>query len=136
METSRPVIVKRLPSRMDRRNSRAFLEGVRPLLMKDRPQVVLDLSLVEQLDACGVETLLSCMNEALRRDGDVKLAAPSAHAMTVLEITRTDRLFEIYNSSTDAVRSYSSFLPNFLREHQTLRSTQPILTQDDHANAA
>jgi hypothetical protein len=30
-------------------------------------------------------------------------------------MTRTDRLFEIYNTSTDAVRSFSSFLPNTLR---------------------
>lgn len=128
METSRPVIVKRLPARMNRKTAREFMSDMNSLITKDRPQVVLDLSLVEQLDAGGVEVLLQCMNEAMRRDGDVKLAAPTAHAAAVLEITRTDRLFEIFPSSTEAVRSYSSFLPNFVREHQTLKP-QPVPQQ-------
>jgi anti-sigma B factor antagonist len=78
--------------------------------------VVLDLSNVRQLDSAGVDMLLHCMSEAMRRDGDVKLAAPSAEAMVILELTRTGRLFEIYDSATDAARSFSSFLPNVMRQ--------------------
>jgi hypothetical protein len=33
----------------------------------------------------------------------------------VLELTRTDRLFEIYETSTEAARSFSGFLPNAMR---------------------
>ncbi|HYE24462.1 MAG TPA: STAS domain-containing protein [Clostridia bacterium] len=116
METSRPVIVKRIPERLDKKHARKFLSEVRPFLAADRPQVVFDLSQVKHLDAAGVDMLLDCMSEAMRRDGDLKLAALSAHAAVVLELTRTDRLFEIYENSTDAVRSFSSFLPNMLRQ--------------------
>jgi anti-sigma B factor antagonist len=116
METSRPVIVKRIPERLNMKQARKFQQEVRPFLQSDRPQLVFDLSQVRQIDAAGVDMLLTCMSEAMRRDGDLKLAALSPQAAIVLELTRTDRLFEIYDNSTDAVRSYSSFLPNMLKQ--------------------
>lgn len=118
METnSRPVVVKRMPERMNARTSRELLRDVQPFLVVDRPQLVFDLSQVKQLDAAGVEMLLRCMSEAHRRDGDLKLAGVSAGAAVVLELTRTERLFEIYETSTDAVRSFSAFLPNAMRQN-------------------
>jgi anti-sigma B factor antagonist len=115
-DRSRPVVVKRMPERMDLPNSRRFLSEVQPLLNADRPQIVFDLSSVRRLDAAGVETLLRCMNLAMRHDGDVKLAALSPKSAVVLELTRAERLFEIYESSTDAARSFTYFLPNTLRQ--------------------
>src|SRR5262250_321840 len=122
--SSRPVVVKRMPERLNARTSREFLRDVRPFLMCDRPQLVFDLSQVKQLDASGVEMLLRCMSEAHKRDGDLKLAAPSAQASVVLELTRTERLFEIYDTSTDAARSFSGFLPNAMRQ-QLLHQKHP-----------
>jgi anti-anti-sigma factor len=116
METSRPVVVKRVPERVNLKEAREFLRAVEPILHSDRPQVVLDLSNVRHLDSAGVDMLLHCMSEAMKRDGDVKLAAPSPEAMVILELTRTGRLFEIYDSATDAARSFSSFLPNVMRQ--------------------
>jgi anti-sigma B factor antagonist len=118
METSRPVVVKRMPTRVNLREARSFFRDVQPFLKSDRPQLVFDMSLVEQLDSAGIEMLLECMAECMKRDGDLKLANPSAQAATVLELTRTDRLFEIYETSTDAARSFSSFLPNAMRQQQ------------------
>ena len=115
METSRPVVVKRMPEKVNQRESRKFLEDVQPFLAADRPQLVFDLSLVKQLDAAGVEMLLHCVAEVMKRDGDLKLASLSRQATMVLELTRTDRLFEIYETSTDAARSFSGFLPNAMR---------------------
>jgi anti-sigma B factor antagonist len=116
METSsRPVVVKRMPDRMNHRQAKVFLREVQPFLMCDRPQVVFDLSQVRQFDAAAIDMLLQCMSEVTKRDGDLKLAALSPQAATVLELTRTDRLFEIYETSTDAVRSFTYFLPNAMR---------------------
>jgi anti-anti-sigma factor len=116
METSRPVVIKRLPPRVNLKEARGFLREVQPLLRTDRPQVVFDMSQVRQIDAAGVDVLLQCMAEAMKRDGDVKLAAVSPHAAVILEMTRTDRLFEIYETSTDAARSFSGFLPNAMKQ--------------------
>lgn len=113
---SRPVVVKRMPERLNVRSSREFLRDVQPFLTTDRPQLVFDLAQVKQLDAAGIEMLLRCMSEAHKRDGDLKLASISAAAAVVLELTRTERLFEIYETSTDAVRSFSGFLPNAMKQ--------------------
>ena len=120
METSRPVVVKRMPDRLNLRQARAFLSEVQPFIASDRPQLVFDLSQVRQMDAAGVDMLLHCMGEVMKRDGDLKLASVSAQAATILEMTRTDRLFEIYETSTDAVRSFHHFLPNAMRQANTL----------------
>jgi anti-sigma B factor antagonist len=103
---------------MNQKNARAFLRDIMPILKSDRPQIVFDLSAVKQLDVAGVDVVLEAMNTVMKQDGDLKLAALSDQAAVVLELTRTDRLFEIYETSTDAVRSFSSFLPNTMRRYE------------------
>jgi anti-anti-sigma factor len=128
MQTSRPVVVKRIPERLNQRAARAFMREVQPFLDSDRPQVVFDLSQVRQLDAAGVDMLLRCMSEAMKRDGDLKLASLSPQAAAILELTRTDRLFEIYETSTDAARSFTYFLPNAMRMQNPFGSPAPADT--------
>lgn len=120
METSRPVIVKRMPDRLNHKQARAFLRDIQPLLNTDRPQLVFDCSLIRQMDAAGVDMLLHCMAEVMKRDGELKLAAVSPQAAVVLELTRTDRLFEVFETSGDAVRSFYRFLPNAMKNQPVL----------------
>jgi anti-sigma B factor antagonist len=120
METSRPVIVKRMPDRLNQKQARMFLRDIQPLLNTDRPQIVFDCSLIRQMDAAGVDMLLHCMAEVMKRDGELKLAAVSPQAAVVLELTRTDRLFEIFETSGDAVRSFYRFLPNAMRNQPVM----------------
>ncbi len=115
MEISRPVVVKRVPDRLNLKLARTFLREVQPFITSDRPQIVFDCSQIRQMDAAGVDMLLQCMTEVMKRDGDLKLAALSPQAAAVLELTRTDRLFEIYETSADAVRSFTAFLPNAMK---------------------
>lgn len=115
METNRPVVVKHVPERLGFREARAFMHDIQPLLGIDRPQLVLDLSDVKQMDAAGVEMLLECMAQVMKRDGDLKLAALSPEAAVIMELTRTDRLFEIYHTAADAVRSYTRYVPTAMR---------------------
>lgn len=107
--------MKRMPEKMNLKEARTFYREVQPFLNSDRPQVVFDMSQVRQIDAAGVDILLQCMRQVVRHDGDLKLAALSRPAAVVLELTRTGRLFEIYESSTAAVKSFSHFLPNALK---------------------
>ena len=116
MASNRPVVVKRIPERLNLKQARAFCREIEPILNSDRPQIVFDCSHVNQIDAGGVEMLLQCLAQVMQRDGDVKLAALSPQMAVVLEMTRTDRLFEIYDSSSDAVLSFSRFLPAALKD--------------------
>jgi anti-sigma B factor antagonist len=122
---SRPVVVKRVPEHVNARTARRFWADIQPFLGIDRPQLVFDFSAVEQLDAAGVEMLLRCVFEVHKRDGDLKLASLSEPAAVVLELTRAERLFEIYDTPVDAVRSFSGFLPNAMRQ-QLLHRRRPF----------
>lgn len=133
---SRPVVVKRMPERMNLKQARTFLKEVQPFLISDRPQVVFDMSQVRHIDAAGIDVLLQCMREAMKRDGDLKLAALSPQSAVVLELTRTGRLFEIYENSTAAVKSFSCFLPNAMRqlEPELPQGVVPMFSPQSPAN--
>jgi anti-sigma B factor antagonist len=100
-----------MPERLNHRTGRVFLNEIEPILNSDRPQVIFDCSQVAQMDAAGVEMLLHCLHRVMRRDGDLKLASVPPQMAVLLEMTRTDRLFEIYGSCSDAVLSFNRYLP-------------------------
>jgi hypothetical protein len=82
------------------------------VLRRDQPQIVFDLSSVTHLDSAGIEFLLDCLSAVVKRDGELKLAALSPQAGTILEMTRVGRFFEVFSTAEDAVRSFDVFLPN------------------------
>ena len=106
------VVVKTLAARLDRKQVAAFRLGMQELLRLDQPRIVFDFCSVTLLDSAGIEFLLHCLSVIVRRDGELKLAALSPQAATVLEITRVGRFFEIFPTVEDAVRSFDAFLPN------------------------
>jgi anti-anti-sigma regulatory factor len=60
------------------------------------------------MDSAGIELLLYCMQEAMKRDGDLKLAAVSPAAATIMELMRVDRLFEVFETADQAARSFQA----------------------------
>ena len=109
MTNSRPVVVKQLPDRVSVNEAQQLFRELAPLFEGDRPCLVFDFSEVRQLDSAGIEMLLRCMEEAMKRNGDVKLAAVSPQVTVILELTRVDRLFEIFENPSDAVESFHRF---------------------------
>ena len=115
------VTVTQLPETVDMKRGRLFFRELENRINIDRPCVVLDCSRVRQMDRSAIHMLLCCLEEAMKRDGDVKLAAISSSARETLEMTRVDRLFEIYDTESEAVNSF--FQPKF--EHPMFgRGTQ------------
>src|SRR5215467_11650271 len=118
MTTGKPVVVKQLPEVLDAENSEAFLRELAPLFANDHPRLVFDFSGVRHMDSAGVELLLQCVEEAIKRNGDLKLAAVSPQLTVILEMTRIDRLFEIFDNCHDAVESYHRFVATDSRRRQ------------------
>jgi anti-sigma B factor antagonist len=106
MSTRGPVIVMELPERLNYEEGNTFLDEVQPLLEGDRPRLVLDCSQIQNMDGAGIEILLHCMEEAMKRDGDLKLAAVSPASAGILELMRADRLFEIFETADQAAQSF------------------------------
>lgn len=108
MLTSGPVVVMQVPENLNAGEVPNFLEELGPLLESHRPRLVLDCSQVRSIDSAGVEMLLECLEQALKRDGDLKLAALSPEAEVILELMRIARVFETFPTSQDAVRSFNA----------------------------
>jgi anti-anti-sigma regulatory factor len=72
----------------------------------DRPYIVLDFSNVCRMDRPAVNLLLCCLEEALKRNGDIKLAAVPEEARSVLRLTGAERLFEIFDTIAEAASSF------------------------------
>ena len=100
------VTVRQLPANMVRRDAQDFFREVEPCLKIDRAHLVFDLSEVTCIDSTGVDGLLRCVQAASKRGGDLKLAGVSTELAVILEWTKAGRLFEIFESASDAVHSF------------------------------
>lgn len=98
--------VKEFPGALNRSQGQLFLREVQSFLHDDRPCIVLDCSKVSQMDRPAIHLLLCCLEEAIKRNGDVKLAAVPAGARSTLKVTGVDRLFEIFDTNAEAVNSF------------------------------
>jgi anti-sigma B factor antagonist len=95
-----------LPEKLNHVEAKTFLNELQPLLEMDHPSIVLDCSQIKHMDSAGVEMLLYCLEQAMKRDGDLKLAAVSSASAVIMELMRVDRLFEVFESTEEAVRSF------------------------------
>lgn len=96
------------PENVNHSEGRIFLAELQPLLQTDRPRIVLDCSLIQHMDSAGIEMLLECMGEAMKHDGDIKLANLSPASAAILELMRVDRLFEVFDTAEEATRSFQA----------------------------
>jgi anti-anti-sigma factor len=100
------VAIRKLPETLNAKRGRLFFDELESCVNVDRPRLVLDCSNVRQMDSSALLLLLCCLEEAMKRNGDVKLAGIHEGARVVLGLTRLDRLFETYDTIADAVNSF------------------------------
>lgn len=103
---SRTVVVEQVPEISTMKQGQLFFGEVKNCMSNDCPRIVLDCSQVRQMDRSLIHMLLCCLEEALKRNGDVKLAALTPAATAALQLAGVDRIFEIYGSTNDAVNSF------------------------------
>ena len=72
----------------------------------DRPVIVLDCSKLRQMDRNAIRLLLRCLEEAMKRNGDVRLAAVNPDAVVALKSYGLDRIFEFFGTIHDALESF------------------------------
>lgn len=102
----RPITVKQLPESLNGRSGRAFLREMEPYLDVERPRIVLDCSRVGDFDRDALHAVLCCLEEALKRNGDVRLASLSANGRQVLARAGARHLFEVFETASEAEASF------------------------------
>jgi anti-anti-sigma regulatory factor len=103
---SRTVVVEQLPEISSMRQGRKYLREITSGMSVDRPHIVFDCCTVRLANDALIHMLLCCLEEALKRNGDVKLAALPPAVEAMLQRAGVDRVFERYNTTNDAVNSF------------------------------
>lgn len=103
---TRAVSIKQVPEKLDVKRGRLFFRELEGCMNVERPCIVLDCSHAHQMDRHVLHLLLCCLEGAIKRNGDVRLAAVTPAAMLDLQHAKIDRLFRVFDSVDDAVESF------------------------------
>ena len=75
-------------------------------LLNETKRIVLNLAWIVHIDSSGLGTLVASFISARNRGAEIKFAALSPKARRVLTSTHVDRLFEVYDSTEEAINSF------------------------------
>lgn len=69
------------------------------------PRVVVNMGKLEQLDSAGLGALVAAAQQVRERGGDLTFAALQKRPRLVFEITRSYKLFDIFDTVAEAVKA-------------------------------
>lgn len=102
----RSVSIRQLPEHTSGTPSRNVYKDLETCLNIERPALVFDCSMTRSLDKSAIHLLLCCLEEAMKRNGDVRLAALRPAVRAALKAAEVDSLFQCYETIGDAVESF------------------------------
>jgi anti-sigma B factor antagonist len=74
---------------------------------KDDLRLLIDFSNVDHLSSAALGTLITVRNRVAERGGQLRLSNIGAQIYEVFIITKLNKIFEIYPSDDEAIRSFS-----------------------------
>jgi len=76
------------------------------LVRQGETEFVLDLSRVGFISSLVIATIVFFAKEARNSGGEVKLSGLTNDAYSIFQLTQLDKIFELYETETDAVESF------------------------------
>jgi anti-anti-sigma factor len=92
--------------RVDSSNAPILDQALKDLTNDGRCNLVLDLSEVDYMSSAGLRSLVSALRDCKKQGGDVRLATPSARVSDVLSLAGLDAIFQVFDTTTEAVGSF------------------------------
>ena len=80
-----------------------LMEEMQQLLDSGEKSVIFNLSGIERMNSSGLGVLIQVFTSFKNNGGVVKLAAAKENVRKLFEITKLDRIFEIYDSEAEAL---------------------------------
>lgn len=124
METPSALLI-RLPEHLSRVAARALAKELDHHLITDQPCVIVDLSRVKQIDRHGLDMLLGVMTKVARHDGSVQLGEISPQAAIMLELTRMDRIFDMFPRISEDAAILTVATPQVAEQTEQVGAEQP-----------
>jgi anti-sigma B factor antagonist len=105
--TENGIDIVRLPERLmmaDAAEARAALKDV---IGHGAGKLILDLGDTTFMDSSGLAVLVSSLQAARKKDGDVYLVGMGDTVRALFELTRLHTVFQIFDDEAGAVRAFS-----------------------------
>ena len=87
--------------------SNALREKVKSLLASGQKKIVLNMDNVTYIDSAGLGTLVASHHSAKTQGASMRLSNLGSKFQEVLQVTKLLTVFDVYDSETAAVRSFS-----------------------------
>jgi anti-anti-sigma factor len=113
------IEVRTLPGYIDGPRLRTLYRELESCINVDGPAVVLDCSLLKKIDKPAIHFLLCCLEEAMKRNGDIRLSALQPALMAEIQSTGLDSLFQIFDTTEDALESFRTPHMGFVLPEQS-----------------
>lgn len=101
------IVVISLSDRLDASNA-DVLKKVFEGEISGFGKFVFDLSELEYLDSAGLGGLVYCLKISDSKKGVLKISSLNTKPKLVFEITRADKVFDIYDNLGDALKSFKT----------------------------
>lgn len=82
-------------------------DRITALTEEGRLKLVVDMADLTYVDSCGIGTLISKLVTLRRRGGDLRLLNVTPRGRHLLEITRLEKVFQVYTSENAAIESFA-----------------------------
>jgi anti-anti-sigma regulatory factor len=101
-----PIAVMPLPETFNAERVRMFLSDLESCMDDSSPRIVLDCSNLRELCKPTIHLLLCCLEEAMKRNGGIRLAAIPPGVSMIFDFSELDGLFEVFDTTAGAVKSF------------------------------
>jgi anti-sigma B factor antagonist len=105
-----PLLVKVSDTRLDFNSAWLVKQWVIELIRDGHQRIALEISDVEFIDSSGLATFAS-IAQLLDRDGRLVISGARSGVMSMLKLTRLDKVFRIFPDERQAIDALQSFRP-------------------------
>ncbi|MCG6552458.1 MAG: STAS domain-containing protein [Candidatus Magnetominusculus sp. LBB02] len=81
--------------------------GLNDIIAGGKTKVVVDLSGAEYISSGGLRALLGAAKELKAKGGDLRLCAMTAGVLKIFKMAGFTQVFQIYDTETGAIKSFS-----------------------------
>ncbi len=105
-ETFGNVLVAHTPDELTEDTQAAFLGALEEPINAGQVNIVLQMDRSDSYDSAGLTALLDLQDQLRERGGNLKVSGLDDPGRKILEVTRLDQRFDLFESVIDAVSSF------------------------------
>jgi anti-sigma B factor antagonist len=107
IHSTESVQIIELSGSFDAQHAPQARQWIDQVLSHEPARVVVDLREVHFLDSTGLSTLVQGMKRSREANGELRLCGLQQPVRMIFELTRLDRVFEIFSTQEEAVEAFS-----------------------------